>query len=382
MKHKILIVDDRPENLYSLESMLSEDDRIILKANSGEEALKIAFNEDLSLIMLDVQMPEMDGFEVANMLKSTNRTKKTPIIFVTAISKEKKYMIQGLEEGAMDYLFKPLDTNVTRAKVETLLKFYAQQKELELKNTELAKLNEEKNYFLGVASHDLRNPLGNIITLASFVKNNNNANLDEENKNYIDVIISTGRQMLELLESLLDVTKIESGTMNLHLKHVHISDVIQESINENKISADRKGISFEFSISEIIPMNTFDPLQIQQVLNNLISNAIKYSHNNTNIEINTTLQNSKIIVTVKDQGQGIPKHEQSGVFVPFNKTSVKGTNGEKGTGLGLTIAKKVIESHGGEIWLRSEVGIGSSFCFSLPLQAMNEFEKLNILQAN
>jgi signal transduction histidine kinase len=379
MIHKILIVDDRPENLYSLESMLTEDDRIILKANSGEEALKIAFNEDLSLIMLDVQMPEMDGFEVAHMLKSTKRTKKTPIIFVTAISKEKKYMLQGLEEGAMDYLFKPLDTNVTRAKVDTLLKFYAQQKELELKNIELAKLNEEKNYFLGVASHDLRNPLGNIITLASFVKNNSNANLDEENKNYIDVIISTGRQMLDLLHSLLDVTKIESGTMNLQLKNMLISDVILQSINENKISADRKGISLEFSISDNIPISTFDPLQIQQVLNNLISNAIKYSHNNTNIEINTALQNSKIIVTVKDQGQGIPKHEQSGVFVPFNKTSVKGTNGEKSTGLGLTIAKKVIESHGGEIWLRSEVGTGTSFCFSLPLQAINEHEKVNIL---
>lgn len=379
MKHKILIVDDRPENLYSLESMLSEDDRIILKADSGEEALKIAFNEDLSLIMLDVQMPEMDGFEVAHMLKSTKRTKKTPIIFVTAISKEKKYMLQGLEEGAMDYLFKPLDTDITRAKVDTLLKFYAQQKELEQKNLELTKLNEEKNYFLGVASHDLRNPLGNIITLASFIQNDNGMNLSKENNNYIDVIINSGRHMLDLLNNLLDVTKIESGTMDLELKHMHIADVIQQSINENKLSADRKGISLEFSISDNIPMNTFDPMQIQQVLNNLISNAIKYSHKNTNIEINTELQNEKIIVTVKDQGQGIPENEQHNIFVPFNKTSVKSTNGEKSTGLGLTIAKKVVESHGGEIWLNSEVGTGTSFSFSLPLTTINELEKVNTL---
>lgn len=379
MKHKILIVDDRPENLYSLESMLSEDDRIILKADSGEEALKIAFNEDLSLIMLDVQMPEMDGFEVAHMLKSTKRTKKTPIIFVTAISKEKKYMLQGLEEGAMDYLFKPLDTDITRAKVDTLLKFYDQQKELEQKNLELTKLNEEKNYFLGVASHDLRNPLGNIITLASFIQNDNGMNLSKENNNYIDVIINSGRHMLDLLNNLLDVTKIESGTMDLELKHMHIADVIQQSINENKLSADRKGISLEFSISDNIPMNTFDPMQIQQVLNNLISNAIKYSHKNTNIEINTELQNEKIIVTVKDQGQGIPENEQHNIFVPFNKTSVKSTNGEKSTGLGLTIAKKVVESHGGEIWLNSEVGTGTSFSFSLPLTTINELEKVNTL---
>lgn len=122
-KHKILIVDDRPENLYSLECMLAEDDRIILKAESGDEALKIAFREELSLILLDVQMPEMDGFEVANMLKSTKRTRKIPIIFVTAISKEKKYILKGLDEGAFDYLFKPLDTDITRSKVKTLLQF-------------------------------------------------------------------------------------------------------------------------------------------------------------------------------------------------------------------------------------------------------------------
>ena len=145
--HKILIVDDREENLYSLESMLAEEGRQILKAGSGEEALRIAFREDISLILLDVQMPEMDGFEVAHMLKSTKRTRKTPIIFVTAISKEKKYMLQGLDEGAMDYLFKPLDNDITCAKVNTLLKLYDQQRELELKNNELSKLNEQKNYF-------------------------------------------------------------------------------------------------------------------------------------------------------------------------------------------------------------------------------------------
>jgi signal transduction histidine kinase len=379
MKHKILIVDDRPENLYSLESMLSEDDRIILKANSGEEALKIAFNEDLSLIMLDVQMPDMDGFEVAHMLKSTKRTKKTPIIFVTAISKEKKYMLQGLGEGAMDYLFKPIDTDVTRAKVETLLKFYSQQKDLEQKNLELAKLNEEKNYFLGVASHDLRNPIGNIITLASFIQHESSMNLTQENRNYLDVIISSGRYMLDMLNNLLDVAKIESGSIELELKHMHIADVIQQSINENKMTANSKGISLEFSISDNIPMNTFDPIQIQQVLNNLISNAIKYSHKNTNIEINTELLTSKIIVTIKDQGQGIPFHEHQNIFIPFNKTSVKSTNGEKSTGLGLTIAKKVIESHGGEIWLTSEVGSGTSFSFSLPLQIVNNLEKVNTL---
>lgn len=368
--HKILLVDDRPENLYSLESMLSEDDRIILKANSGEEALKIAFSEDLSLIMLDVQMPDMDGFEVAHMLKSTKRTKNTPIIFVTAISKEKKYMLQGLSEGAIDYLFKPLDIDVTKAKVETLLKFYTQQKELEQKNIELAKLNEEKNYFLGVASHDLRNPLGNILTLASFIEQESNNNLSAEHKNYLEVIINSGRHMLELLNNLLDVSKIESGSMELQLQQGLITDIIQQSISENKLAADKKEISLEYSIADKLPKSSFDAMQIQQVLSNLISNAIKYSHKGTHVEINADLQNDSIVVTVKDQGQGIPIAEQANLFLPFSKTSVKSTNGEKSTGLGLTIAKKVIEAHGGSIWMTSTVGQGSSFCFSLPLESV------------
>ena len=168
--HKILLVDDRPENLYSLENILAGNNRTILKASSGEEALKIAFSQDLSLILLDVQMPGMDGFEVAHMLKQTNRTKKTPILFVTAISKEKKYMLKGYQEGCIDYLFKPLDIDITQAKVNTLLKLHDQQRELELKNQELAKLNQEKNYFLGVASHDLRNPIGNIISLVNILE--------------------------------------------------------------------------------------------------------------------------------------------------------------------------------------------------------------------
>ena len=365
--HKILIVDDREENLYSLENMLAEDGREILKAGSGEEALRIAFREDISLILLDVQMPEMDGFEVAHMLKSTKRTRKIPIIFVTAINKEKKYMLQGLDEGAMDYLFKPLDTDITRAKVNTLLKFYTQQKELEDKNQELARLNEEKNYFMGVASHDLRNPLGNILTLASFIEQEASHILSDEHKSYLEIINASGRNMLDMLNNLLDVTKIESGSFDLQFQNVKILDIIQHIIGENKLNADKKQIALEFSVADNMPSIPLDINQVYQVMNNLVSNAIKYSHPNTVVEIVAEIKDDEMIVSVIDQGQGIPESEQAGVFIPFTKTSVRSTAGEKSTGLGLTIVKKVIESHGGRIWLKSIVGTGSTFSFSLPL---------------
>lgn len=367
-KDKVLIVDDRPENLYSLESMLSEDGKIeIIKALSGQEALKIAYQEDLSLIMLDVQMPEMDGFEVAHMLKSTKRTRKVPIVFVTAISKEKKYMLQGLEEGAVDYLFKPLDVEITKAKVYTLLHYFHQQKELELKNAELALLNEQKNYFLGMASHDLRNPLGNIITLAQFIESEDEK-LSAEQKSFIHTIIDSGQFMLNMLNNLLDVSKIESGNIQTQMLETDVIDLVQRSITDNRYQAQKKNISIQYSSHENIPLIKGDASQLRQVMNNLISNAIKFSVQGKAIEIHIEKSSTAIRVSVADQGQGIPEEELENVFKPFQKTSVQSTAGEKSTGLGLTIAKKVVEAHRGDITVKSEVGKGTVFSFTLPLE--------------
>ena len=365
--HKILLVDDRPENLYSLENILASENRIILKASSGEEALKIAFSEDLALILLDVQMPVMDGFEVAHMLKQTNRTRKTPILFVTAISKEKKYMLKGYQEGCIDYLFKPLDVDITQAKVNTLLKLHDQQRELEIKNAELAKLNQEKNYFLGVASHDLRNPIGNIISLVHILEDELGDSLSLEMKEMLQMMHDSGRDMLELLNNLLDVSKIESGSMNLNLKSDSIAGTIQKSINDNIRTANAKSIILDYNIADNIPQVAFDKVHLQQVLNNLISNAIKFSFGNTHVEINVIQKENDVVISVKDQGQGIPSNDIHRVFMPFARTSVASTNGEKSTGLGLTIAKRIVEAHGGNIWLSSEVGKGTTFFFSLPI---------------
>jgi len=370
--HKILLVDDRPENLYSLENILANENRIILKASSGEEALKIAFSEDIALILLDVQMPVMDGFEVAHMLKQTNRTKKTPILFVTAISKEKKYMLKGYQEGCIDYLFKPLDVDITQAKVNTLLKLHDQQRELEIKNAELAKLNQEKNYFLGVASHDLRNPIGNIISLVHILEDELGDTLSLEMKEMLQMMHDSGRDMLELLNNLLDVSKIESGKMNLNLKNDSIAGIIQKSINDNIRTANAKSIILDYNIGDNIPQVAFDKIHLQQVLNNLISNAIKFSFGNTHVEINVIRKENDVVISVKDQGQGIPSNDIHRVFLPFARTSVASTNGEKSTGLGLTIAKRIVEAHGGNIWLSSEVGTGTTFFFSLPI---NEYKR-------
>ncbi len=367
MHHKILIVDDRPENIYSLENMLADDDRTILKASSGDEALKIAFREELSLILLDVQMPDMDGFEVATMLKSTKRTRRVPIVFVTAISKEKKYILQGLEEGAIDYLFKPLEIDVTRAKVNTLLQLSAQQREIEIKNHALKKLNEEKNYFLGMASHDLRNPIGNILTLSGLISEEAGHHLPDEFRNYLSLIESTSRNMLNLLNNLLDVSKIESGHNQPICKQFKVHDLIISCVNENKSHADKKSIQLHYSISGKVDTMCGDQQQIHQVLTNILSNAIKYSHTNTMVEVISEVSEEEIIISVHDQGQGIPENEIKDLFEAFSKISVRSTAGESSSGLGLNIAKKLIEAHNGKIWVNSQVGKGSIFSFSIPL---------------
>jgi len=178
--------------------------------------------------------------------------------------------------------------------------------------------------------------------------------------------------MLELLNNLLDVSKIESGKMNLKLKNDSIAGIIQKSINDNIRTANAKAIILDYNIGDNIPQVAFDKIHLQQVLNNLISNAIKFSFGNTHVEINVIRKENDIVISVKDQGQGIPSNDIHRVFLPFARTSVASTNGEKSTGLGLTIAKRIVEAHGGNIWLSSEVGKGTTFFFSLPI---NEYKR-------
>ncbi len=363
--NNILLVDDVEENLFSLESMLAGEGRFFFKALSGNDALKIAYKEEISLILMDVQMPEMDGFVTARLLKSNAKTRKIPIVFVTAINKDQHYVIQGLDEGAIDYLFKPLDISVTRSKVATLLQLYRQQIELEKKNKELQLLNQEKNRLLGIAAHDLRNPLGNIIFLSDFIMDERER-LSEDQLKFLNMIQGTGTYMLNLIDSLLDVSIIESGNLDLKLSEVNIVDMIQKTIDIFKIPAGKKNMNIVFEKEEANINATLDEGKIIQVMNNLISNAIKFSKPDTTIFINTGNKNGQLFITVEDQGQGIAKEEMGKLFKFFSRTSTISTHGEKSTGLGLAISLRIVEAHKGKIDVQSELGKGTVFSVNLP----------------
>ena len=366
-KVKILIVDDRPENLFSLEAILDDDDREIVKAESGNEALKLAIKNDFALILSDVQMPGMDGFEMVEILRSNPRNKFIPVIFVTAISKEEQYVHKGYSEGAVDYLFKPLDPTVVKSKTDIFVSLYKQKTKLKAQKKELLNLNREKNHFIGMAAHDLRNPLGVVQYFSKSLMEDNVDVFSQEVLEHLEIIHSTSGFMMNLVNELLDISKIESGTFTLNKESVVLKNLVEQAIKINEIVARRKDIKLWFEVADDIPDCMLDYGKMTQVLNNLLGNAIKYSKPGTKAGVKAWAENENVNISVIDNGQGIPKSEIKKLFQPFQTTSVKGTAGEKSTGLGLSIAAKMVEAHGGAISVQSEVNQGSEFTMTIPV---------------
>lgn len=241
-------------------------------------------------------------------------------------------------------------------------------RELQKKNIQLEQLNKLKNQFLGMAAHDLRNPIASILMFSEFVLETQGDEINDELRQILEMIKTSSRFMLNLLEELLDVVKIESGKLELKYETVRLVDILRKNIKINSIIAAKKDIDLVMNVPQEIAEVELDVVKIDQVLNNLISNAIKYSHSNTTITISAFTTNNEVLISVQDQGQGIPKEEIDKIFIPFSKISVRGTAGEKSTGLGLSIVKKIVIGHLGRIWVESEAGKGSTFYFTLPVK--------------
>lgn len=241
------------------------------------------------------------------------------------------------------------------------------QRELVKKNAELERLNEQKNQFLGMASHDLRSPLAVIISYSDFLLDDAGAKLSDEEVEHLAIIQSSSNFMLELIDDLLDATAIESGKLELSPEPVNLVDLVENNVHLNAVLAARKKTELSLEApAQPLPVEV-DRNKIEQVLNNLISNAIKFSQAGSQIIVKLVETDGEARASVIDEGQGIPSDELADLFEPFSKTSVRGTEGEKSTGLGLMIARKVVEAHNGRIGVESTEGEGSTFHFTLPL---------------
>lgn len=239
--------------------------------------------------------------------------------------------------------------------------------ELEKQKRELEELNKLKNELLGIAAHDLRNPITEIMTASSLLLKLPNELLSEHSSRLLKMIESASKFMRSLVNNLLDVSKIESGELKLRLKRLDYCTFLKEQITFNELLASEKNINLSFECQQDIPKIEFDQIQIRQVVNNLIGNAIKFSPKGSKIIVKIQPKNGNLITKVIDQGPGIPKTEIPRLFKTFQKTSVEAPDGEEGTGLGLAISKKIIEKHGGTIGVESEVNRGSTFFFTLPI---------------
>ena len=351
----ILLVDDRPENLISLESMLDNTSRNIIRANSGQEALRFALENEIALILLDVQMPDMDGFEVARLLKENSRTKDISIIFVTALSKDEKYTMQGYEEGAVDYLHKPLDFNLVQAKVSVFEKLFIQQRELKEINQKLIRTNKQLDEFVYIVSHDLKAPLRGISCLASFLEDEIGENMTEGALDLINMMKNRTERLQGLVDGILHYSKMANIAETKEVFNVKelVNSIIDLLSPPN---------NFRFEIADNLPVINSEKIKLHEVFQNLISNSIKYnSSQDAIIRIDYQEYPEYYDFSVSDNGIGIKEEHLEKIFGIFQTLVPK--DKVESTGIGLSIVKKIVEQQKGFVSVKSVLGEGSTFSF-------------------
>lgn len=364
-KVNVFLVDDTPENLGLLSGILRAAGYIVRMADSGRRALAMIEALLPELVMLDITMPEMDGFEVCRELKAKPATAGIPVIFISALS-DPLDKVKAFKTGGVDYVTKPFDADEVLARVETQLRLDRLRREMEAKNRELARLDELKNRFVGIAAHDLRTPLTALIGYSEVLLEPGTVDPVRDH-DLVKRIQRASFFMLRLVNDLLDLSAIEAGSIRLDLAPTDLRAILRSSAELHGTLAAPKRIAVELEEDAGPLFARVDEVKLEQVLGNLVGNAIKFSAPGTRVKVSLRRDGALARFAVEDEGPGIPAHELDRMFEPFQTTSVKSTAGEKSTGLGLAIVKKIVNAHGGEIHAVSEVGRGTTFHFALPL---------------
>jgi len=367
----VLIIDDRPENLLGLRKLLESGGFKVNEALSGEEALKKALKNEYCVIILDVQMPGMDGFEVAESLSGLNKTKDIPIIFLSAVNTEKKFISKGYMAGAYDYIVKPFDPDILLMKVRNLYMLCRQHQELkkikqQLENEiEIRKEAErKKDEFLSIASHELKTPLTSMKGYIQVLKKSLDNNPKEKNKLYLERAEYQSNRLNLLINDLFDLSNIEAGKFSLKKEKFSFRQMLT-NITEN--------FSYTFPGYEMILTGDVsgnlvaDQARIEQVIMNYLSNAVKYSPLSKAINLSVTISaGNHLRVRITDKGVGIAAEKLPMLFQKFYRAD-ESSNRFQGLGIGLFISSQIIKMHGGEYGAESIEGEGSVFYFSIPV---------------
>ncbi|ROL96986.1 hybrid sensor histidine kinase/response regulator [Pseudomonas protegens] len=391
---KLLIVDDLPENLLALEALIKREDRLVYKALSADEALSLLLQHEFAMAILDVQMPGMNGFELAELMRGTEKTKHIPIVFVSAAGRELNYAFKGYESGAVDFLHKPLDIHAVKSKVNVFVDLYRQSKamkqqvealeqsrreqeallnKLQATQNELEQAVRMRDDFMSIVAHEVRTPLNGLIletqlrkmhlareNAAAFSLDKMHAMVDRDERQI--------KSLIRLIEDMLDISRIRTGKLSIRPSRFDLAQLVRGLV-ENfapQVEAAQSSLSLE---AEQPLQGHWDEFRIEQVISNLLTNALRYGAKSS-IQVRVYAQDGEARVEVRDHGIGISEENQKRIFQQFERVSA--SHVAAGLGLGLFISEQIVTAHGGTISVESRIGEGALFRVSLPLSTTDE----------
>ncbi|MFG3452540.1 ATP-binding protein [Stutzerimonas stutzeri] len=387
----LLIVDDLPENLLALDALLKAPGIRVHQAESAEQALELLLRHEFALAILDVQMPGMDGFQLAELMRSTERTKQIPIVFVSAAGRELNYAFKGYETGAVDFMHKPLDTHAVRSKVSVFVDLYRNRKRMARQLEELERSRREQEVllnqlrstkaeledavrtrddFMSIVSHELKTPLNTLVLEVQLRRlqlgrNNLAAFSQEKLCQMVDKDERQIQSLIRLIDDMLDVSRIRTGKLSIRPSDVDLGKLVASVVENFAPQMEASGCTLLFQRPEPI-VGVWDEFRIEQVLANLLTNAMRYGAGKP-VQVSVSATASDASIEVRDQGIGISQKSLERIFCQFERA--EGSETSAGLGLGLFIAEQIVKAHKGRIQVESEEGKGALFRVLLPLNA-------------
>ena len=357
-KINILVTDDNPSKLEQIAAILEDDEINIVKAYSGEEAIEKAKKFSFALIVLDIKMPGLDGFETASLIRKDTINASTPIIFITGTYFSNQEVFKGYQVGAVDYLTAPVNPIILKSKVTVFIELYRKSRKLEQ-----LLVNQER--FYSIVAHDMRSPFNPLLGFLEILNNEFDELPREEIKGMILMMSESANNLYALLNDLLELARVKADDFVFTLQKVFITNVVENVFKLYEKNAKIKSIALVNQVDS----NSFlfaDEGMLGTVVRNLVSNAIKFTPEQGTITISYSETGDKQKIYIKDTGMGIPNDQLDKLFRNDEKYTTQGTNGETGTGLGLSICAELMKKQNGSVSVESELGQGTTFVLSLP----------------